>query len=163
MKSIYLIVLLIALLANSLFSQKVVYDPGFFPFVSVNAGKYGFGSFGYAFYGETLDTDFPTSYKIYLANEIKLDNELLIGPKVGGWATFNFISAGVGLICYTDFSGYAFKLRPEAGFEFRSYKLTYGYNATIGYPTLWNVNTNLVEFTYLFKRSFVYRQLWKGH
>lgn len=157
MKSIIYLILLLISSSNSLFSQKVIYDPGVFPFVSVNAGKYSFATLGFAFYGETIDTDFPTSYKIYLANEIKLDNELLIGPKLGGWVTFNFISAGLGLIYYTDFSNHALKLRPEAGFEFRRFKLTYGNNLSIGSPTLVNINTNLVEFSYLFKRSFVYR------
>src|ERR1043165_7373675 len=52
---------------------------------------------------------------MYLSTELKIDRDLIFGPKIGIW--FGSISGGLGLsvICYSNQKETALRFRPELG------------------------------------------------
>lgn len=69
----------------------------------------------------------PFGFNYFLSTEIKIDNELVLGPKIGFWAGNGF-GMGVNIIYYTDFENSALRFRPEIGVGLSRFKIVYGYN-----------------------------------
>lgn len=124
-----------------------IYKKDFSLLVGFNQGKYSFAEVGIAMnhYGTNRH---PFSLNYYIANEIKLDRNVIVGPKIGVWAGGGF-ALGLSLIYYTDFSKGSIVFRPEAGVGFRKTKLMYGYNWRWT-KSLTNLNQHQIGLTHCF-------------
>ncbi len=112
-----------------------------------NQGKYGFADIGLAinYYGTNRH---PFSLDYFVSSEIKLDNDVIIGPKIGVWLSGG-VAIGLNLIYYTDFDKSSVVFRPEFGFGIDKVKLVYGYNW--GWTNSLNtINQHQVGLTYCF-------------
>lgn len=112
-----------------------------------NQGKYGFADIGFSInhYGTNRHL-FLFDY--FISNEIKLNKDVIIGPKIGVWMAGGF-AMGLSLIYYTDFDKSSLAFRPEIGIGLEKAKLVYGYNWdwTKG---LNSINKHQVGLTYCF-------------
>ena len=158
-RKLYFILFFLGLFSNYANCQKsdLIYDKEVFPFLSLNVGKFAFGNVGVCLSGMTLKSGFPSSYNLYVANEIKIGNNLLIGPKIGGWLSFSFLAAGMSFIYYSDFHTHTFAYRPEIGVEFKRFKFTYGYNLKLDNKPSNIINLHLGELTYNFRRRVFFQ------
>jgi hypothetical protein len=107
--------------------------------ISLVAGyNYFFGN-GYAELGIARNSfgghgHHPFGMAGFVSSEFWADkNRTVIGPKIGCWAAggASAMAMGANLIYYTDFSAASFRFRPEIGFGFEVFKMTYGYNLPI--------------------------------
>jgi hypothetical protein len=72
----------------------------------------------------------PFGFNYFMSTEIKIDNELVLGPKIGLWAS-NGLGMGLNLIYYTDLDDSALRFRPEIGIGLSRFKIVYGYNISL--------------------------------
>jgi hypothetical protein len=123
------------------------YKKDFSILTGYNQGKYGFADIGLAInhYGTNRH---PFSLDYFISNEIKLDKDLIIGPKIGVWLAGGF-AMGLNLIYYTDFDKNSLVFRPEVGIGIDKAKLVYGYNWHWT-NSLTNINQHQIGLTYCF-------------
>jgi hypothetical protein len=126
---------------------KATYKKELSLLIGYNQGKYGFADIGLAInhYGTNRH---PFSLDYFVSNEIKIDKDLMIGPKVGVWVAGGF-AMGLNLIYYTDFDKSSLVLRPEIGIGIEKVKFVYGYNWRWT-KSLININQHQVGLTYCF-------------
>lgn len=91
----------------------------------------------------------PIAKAYYISSEIKFDNKLLIGPKVGCWFGGG-LALGASLIYYTDFSAAALRLRPEIGSGFQNWRIVYGYNIPLTNRGFQGINKSHVSIVFMF-------------
>jgi hypothetical protein len=84
----------------------------------------------------------PAAWAYFISNEIKIDNKILIGPKIGVWAGGGVggMAMGLNLIYYSDFEQSSFRIRPEIGMGFGRWKVVYGYNIPLTNKNFEGVN-----------------------
>jgi hypothetical protein len=72
----------------------------------------------------------PAAWAYFVSNEIKIDDKIRIGPKIGAWVGGGAggMAIGLNLIYYTDFDQSSLRIRPEIGMGFGRWKIVYGYN-----------------------------------
>jgi hypothetical protein len=75
----------------------------------------------------------PLGRSYFVSTEVKFDDRIIIGPKIGGWfgGGVGAIAMGLNTVVYTDFEDTSWRLRPEVGFGLASFKIVYGYNFSI--------------------------------
>jgi hypothetical protein len=125
----------------------------------INQGRYSFAELGLA----VVKYSYRSAIACFIASEVKLSQNVLVGPKVGISIVGNGLGLGFNFLYYTNFHKSTFVFRPEFGMGIEKMKLTYGYNWnwSAGIP---GINRNQVGLTYLFKlkrlkesSSFFYR------
>ncbi len=89
----------------------------------------------------------------YLSSEVKTDNQLIIGPKVGCWMAGGAggIAMGASFIYYTDFTSASLRARPEIGFGIGPGKLTYGWNIALSNKSFNGIDKHLLSFALMIK------------
>ncbi|MBX3256155.1 MAG: hypothetical protein KF862_18605 [Chitinophagaceae bacterium] len=130
-------------------SQTIAsYNKDFSLLTGYSQGRYAFADIGLAinYYGTNRH---PFSIGYFVSNEIKLNKDLIIGPKIGVWIAGG-IAMGLNLIYYTDFDKSSLVLRPEIGIGILKTKLVYGYNWRWT-NSLTNINQHQVDLTYCFR------------
>jgi hypothetical protein len=137
-------------------------DTSYFPiykkkYISILAG-YNFWRYHYAEFGIAMNSEESGGVHSYysatfVSCEIKIDNKLQIGPKIGGWLSggMSGMAMGLNLIYYTDFDQASLRLRPEIGFGMGGFKMVYGYNFRITNKDYKDLNTHVISFAYLIK------------
>ena len=128
-----------------------------------NGGTYHFIELGVSVNRYSIVGTHPISMAYFISNEIKLDNKIVIGPKVGLWAAGGAAGTGIGLnlIYYTDFDNSSLRLRPEVGIGPGPFKIAYGYNIALTNKSFERINTHnasLVVFWKLKKLQPTYHQ-----
>lgn len=99
--------------------------------ISVMSGytfwRYHYGELGVAYnrYGRVGLHPFSRAY--FVSCEMRLDKNVIIGPKVGVWIGGG-VAVGMNLIYYTNFNQSSLRIRPEMGIGFGRWKIVYGYN-----------------------------------
>jgi len=69
-------------------------------------------------------------FNYFVSTEIKVGNDLLLGPKIGLWFA-NGIGIGLNVIYYTDLDSSSWRFRPEFGIGLSRFKIVYGYNIAL--------------------------------
>jgi hypothetical protein len=137
---------------DSVKSKSRHYEKGIGLLTGVSAGKYVFVDLGISFnrYGQI--GQHPITRAWFMSNELRLNNKIIAGPKVGGWIAggSSAFALGMNLIYYTDFTNGSLTVRPEIGFGVHAFKFVYGYNAQISNPSFTGINISQVSFTYCF-------------
>ena len=89
----------------------------------------------------------------YLASEFHFTDKPIIGPKIGAWISggASAIVVGLNIIYYTDFDESSLVFRPEIGFGFDKFKITYGYNAKLTNTSFDRIPQSIIGLTYCFK------------
>lgn len=79
-----------------------------------------------------LDMQGPHAFgfNYFVSTEIKVGNDLLLGPKIGLWFA-NGIGIGLNVIYYTDLDSSSWRFRPEFGIGLSRFKIVYGYNIAL--------------------------------
>lgn len=100
-------------------------------------------SFGYHHPGPTLVA--------FASSEVRLSQNMVLGPKVGVWAGGGVagMAMGLNLIAYTDFNEWAVRFRPEIGMGFSQFKLAYGYNVPVTNREFDRIHRHNFSFTFL--------------
>jgi hypothetical protein len=125
-------------------------------YISVLAGyhyrKHHFAELGLAVNQYGRKGHHPTAWSLFASSEVKLDNQWLIGPKIGAWIAGgqSIMAMGINLIYYTDFEQSSLRLRPEIGIGFGRWKVFYGYNIPLTNRSFEGINRNTFGFTVLF-------------
>lgn len=128
-------------------SQAKTYKKDLSLVTGFNQGSYSFAELGLAInhYGKNRH---PFSLNYFISNEIKLNQDLIIGPKAGIWIGGGY-AMGLNLIYYTDFDKGSVVFRPEIGIGIQKVKLVYGYNWNVN-KGLFKINQHQVGLTYCF-------------
>jgi hypothetical protein len=84
-----------------------------------------------------------------VSTEIKIDNDLVLGPKVGLWFS-NGIGMGLNIIYYTDLDNTALRFRPEIGIGLSRFKIVYGYNIPLTNKDFEKINKSNIGLVVLF-------------
>ena len=94
----------------------------------------------------------PAAWAYFISNEIKIDNKILIGPKIGVWAGGGVggMAIGLNVIYYTDFDQSSLRIRPEIGMGFGRWKVVYGYNIPLTNKKFDGVNKSNIGIALLF-------------
>jgi hypothetical protein len=98
----------------------------------VNGWNTLFGELGIAYYSkESKAKSDNASVYMYLGSEFRLKDFSIIGPKIGmfvhGAKPFG-LGGGMSMIYYIGQGSGSLVGRPELGFHFHTFKLSYGYN-----------------------------------
>ena len=88
-------------------------------------------------------------FNYFVSTEVKIDNELVLGPKVGLWFG-NGLGMGLNLIYYTDMDDSALRFRPELGIGLSRFKIVYGYNVALTNKDFDKVNRSAIGIMVLF-------------
>lgn len=96
--------------------------------VGYNVWAYHFGEIGFSVAHSKQEGYETVGTNIYLTSEIKLDNQLMLGPKAGIWIGSSTGGLGLNTTYYTDLDQGALCIKPEMGIGMSRFKLTYGYN-----------------------------------
>ncbi|MBP7407973.1 MAG: hypothetical protein KA941_04365 [Flavobacteriales bacterium] len=117
--------------------------------IGYDQGRYGNAEVGLAanIFGTAHH---PYAMAAFIGGEVRVDRTTLIGPKVGIWLAGG-VAMGAQAIYYTDGHERSFVLRPEYGFGFHKFKVTYGYNFRITNKDLQGINSHLLNLTYCFR------------
>lgn len=117
-----------------------------------NVWNYNFIELGLAINKHGVLVIHPYADAYFVSTEIKLSNKLLIGPKIGCWASGGIgpCSMGLNLIYYTDFKGSSLRFRPEIGVGMWNFKLVYGYNVAITNKDFNGINKNNLSLAIAF-------------
>ena len=91
----------------------------------------------------------PADVAYFISNEIKIDNKLILGPKIGIWFGGGIIW-GLNLIYYTDFNQSSLRFRPEIGLGLGQFKFVYGYNIPVTNKNFEGINKNNISIVILF-------------
>jgi hypothetical protein len=94
----------------------------------------------------------PTAWAYFVSNEIKIDDNILMGPKIGVWAGggASGMAMGLNLIYYTDFDQSSLRIRPEIGLGFGRFKVVYGYNIPLTNKNFEGVNKSNIGIALMF-------------
>ncbi len=94
----------------------------------------------------------PAAWAYFVSNEIKIDDNILLGPKIGVWAGGGVggMAMGLNLIYYTDFDQSSLRIRPEIGMGFGRWKVVYGYNIPLTNKILEGVNNSNIAVALMF-------------
>ncbi len=94
----------------------------------------------------------PAAWAYFVSNEIKIDNKILIGPKIGVWAGGGVggMAMGLNLIYYTDLTQSSLRIRPEIGMGFGRWKIVYGYNIPLSNRNFEGVNKSNIAIALMF-------------
>lgn len=94
----------------------------------------------------------PGAWAYFISSEIKFDNKLLIGPKIGTWigGGAGGMAMGLNLIYYTDFDQSSLRIRPEIGLGFGRFKVVYGYNIPLYNKAFEGINKSNLGIALLF-------------
>ena len=117
---------------------------------SFNVGRFSFAELGIAWNRYGRIGPHPNGVAPYISGEIKLGDELLVGPKVGVHMMGGF-AFGVCFIYYTDFDNGSFVLRPDIGIGISRFKMAYGYNWQLSNKDFDKVSSHLFMVVYLLK------------
>jgi hypothetical protein len=92
-------------------------------------------------------------WSYFLSSEIELDNDLIVGPKLGGWfgGGVGAFALGLNTIVYTDFEEASWRLRPEVGFGLDVFKIVYGYNFALTNKTFEGINDHNFSIIFLLR------------
>ena len=118
----------------------------------LNGFRHNFAEVGFALNQYGRVGHHPTAWAYFISSEIKLDNQLLLGPKVGAWIGGGIagIALGINTICYTDLAHTAWRIRPEIGMGFDRWKVVYGFNFAVTNRNFSGVPKNVISLVYLF-------------
>lgn len=119
--------------------------------VAYNGWTYSFAELGFAINQYGQDGDHLTAWAYHISSEIKIDDNLMMGYKIGAWTDVRIFAVGVNTIYYTNFASKALRLRPEIGFGFGKWKIVYGYNVPLTNREFFGINRNNIAVAYLFK------------
>lgn len=97
-----------------------------------------------------MDGPMVMGHNYFLSTEVKIDRDLLIGPKIGIWMG-NGVGIGLNAIYYTNFHASSLRFRPEIGFGFSTFKLAYGYNVPLTNKDFNQINKNNISLMVLFQ------------
>src|SRR5262249_38135096 len=117
---------------------------------SINVGRYTFAELGLAWNRYGRIGPHPNGIAPYISSEIKLGNDLVLGPKIGVHM-IGGIAFGVCFIYYTDFDEGSLMLRPDIGIGMARFKMAYGYNFKLSNKEFDKVNSHLFMVVYLLK------------
>jgi hypothetical protein len=94
----------------------------------------------------------PSAWSIFVSNEFKIDDKILIGPKIGTWIAggSSAMAMGLNLIYYTDFNQSSLRFRPEIGIGLFNFKVVYGYNISLTNKSFNGVNNSNFGIAILF-------------
>ncbi len=94
----------------------------------------------------------PAAWACFISSEIKIDDELVIGPKIGAWMGGGVagMALGFNIIYYTDLEESSLRIRPEIGLGFDRWKVVYGYNIAITNKNFEGINTNNIGLAFMF-------------
>lgn len=94
----------------------------------------------------------PAAWAYFVSNEIKIDDKILIGPKIGVWAGGGAagMAMGLNLIYYSDFDQSSLRIRPEIGMGFGRWKVVYGYNIPLTNKNFEGVNKSNIGIAFMF-------------
>jgi hypothetical protein len=88
-------------------------------------------------------------FNYFISTEIKIDDELVLGPKVGVWFS-NGLGMGLNVIYYTDLDDAAWRFRPEIGIGLSRFKIVYGYNLSLANKAFDKINKSNICIMALF-------------
>jgi hypothetical protein len=94
----------------------------------------------------------PAAWAYFVSNEIKIDNKILIGPKIGVWAGggVSGMAMGLNVIYYSNFDNSSLRIRPEIGMGFGRWKVVYGYNIPLTNRDFEGVNKSNIGIALVF-------------
>lgn len=94
----------------------------------------------------------PAAWAFFVSNEIRIDNKLLIGSKIGVWASggIGALAIGLNMVYYTNFNQSSLRLRPEIGVGLDRWKVVYGYNIPLTNRNFEEVNKSNISVAYMF-------------
>ncbi|MDH6309144.1 hypothetical protein M2451_001715 [Dysgonomonas sp. PFB1-18] len=113
-----------------------------------NVWKYHFLEIGLAANELNQVGHTPVGFTYYASSEIKIDKDIIIGPKVGFWFGGG-LAFGGSLIYYTDFHNSSLRIRPEIGIGLDRMKVTYGYNIALTNKNFNGINKHNINFAFL--------------
>ncbi len=121
--------------------------------IGYSLGKYSYAEVGIAKLKSELQGYHLFSSAYVVATEILIANKLVIGPKIGVWASggTSGLAMGLNMIYYTNFKNGIFVFRPEIGIGVNSVKVVYGYNMRLQQKVFDKVNKNIVGFAFCVK------------
>ena len=119
--------------------------------VGYNGWTYSFAEFGFAINQYGQKGNHLTAWAYHISSEIKIDDKLMIGYKIGAWTDVRIFAVGINTIYYTNFTSNALRLRPEIGFGYGKWKIVYGYNIPLTNKEFPGINKNNIAVAYLFK------------
>jgi hypothetical protein len=114
-----------------------------------NFWKTAYGELGLAINQHGRNGSHPTAWAYFISNEIKIDDNIIIGPKIGAWVGGS-LGVGINVIYYTDFNKSALRVRPEFGWAFGRWKVVYGYNLPLINTSFRGVNKHNLGIALLF-------------
>lgn len=117
-----------------------------------NGWRYHYAELGFAINQYGRIGLHPTAWAYFVSSEVRIDNALLIAPKIGGWIGGGVagMALGANLLCYTDTRDMSWRLRPEIGMGFDRWKVVYGYNIPLHKSDLAGVNGSNISVAFLF-------------
>lgn len=92
---------------------------------------------------------FSSSFSV--SSEIYFAERTIIAPKAGIWLGVFPLVFGFYVVDYTDFHQQSLALRPEMGFGFYRFAITYGYNAKLQTTSFEKISKNCLSLSYSFK------------
>lgn len=94
----------------------------------------------------------PSAWAYFISSELKFDDKVLIGPKIGTWigGGAGGMAMGLNLIYYTDFEQSSLRIRPEIGIGFERFKMVYGYNIPLYNKAFQGINKSNFGVALLF-------------
>ena len=89
----------------------------------------------------------------FISTEVMFHNNLVVGPKLGGWVGGGVSAFALGLnaIVYTDFEETSWRLRPELGCGLDFFKIVYGYNYAITNKDFEGINNHNFSLVFLLR------------
>lgn len=119
--------------------------------IGYNQWNYGFAEIGLAKNQYGTVGVHPSAWAYFLSSEIKVDDKLMIGPKLGAWIGGGAagMALGISMIYYTDLNEGTLRLRPEIGIGFDRFKMVYGYNILLANKDFEGINRHVVSLAYL--------------
>ncbi len=130
-------------------SEYIKGDTNLSLLIGYNFWKYHYGELGFAVSRLDKEDHHVGGFNIYLSSEIKIDRDLLIGPKAGIWLSNSIGGIGLNLICYSDLEQTAWRFRPEYGLGMTRFKLVYGYNIALTNKDFKEVNKSNISLNIL--------------
>ena len=120
--------------------------------VGYNFWKHHFAELGLAVNQYGRVGHHPSAWAYFISSELKFDQKLLIGPKIGTWigGGVGGMAMGLNLIYYTDFDQSSLRIRPEIGMGFGRFKVVYGYNIPLYNKAFEGINKNNLGIALLF-------------
>tara|TARA_Y100000589_G_C26833673_1_gene499057 strand:- start:63 stop:578 length:516 start_codon:yes stop_codon:yes gene_type:complete len=119
-------------------------ETAFCAVIGYNVWAYHFAELGFAIAHSEVQGMQTVGTNIYLTTEIKLDNQLMIGPKIGIWSGTGLGGLGINMTYFTDLEEGALCIKPEMGFGLSRFKLSYGYNFNLTNKEFKRFNSHVI-------------------